>query len=278
MSSRLLSSLRLPATTLSLLTRAGYTTVQDLQSISAETLAQDLRIALPEAETILSSSHRSNPTQPLAPPTLTQSAASLANTAEKILTGFPPLNDILSGGLARGQILEISGPPGTPKEAIAINIAASFIGGGHEVIFLDSQNMTSPAILDNALRTSQNLPANYSRLLYHLSVQGLSELMIFIYNLPKLLESYPKAALLVLNSISFPFQASPSLSIPARTALLEKIKQVLTVVAATRNLTIVTTSQLSTKILNADGSSGNFDTGAKGVMVPQLGLESSVIF
>lgn len=155
---------------------------------------------------------------------------------------------------------------------------------------------------------SNNLPPSYSRLVYHLNVQTVVELMALIYNLPLLLNSHPKvslqswkvvvlpsdqiaqAALLVLNSISFPFQGAQNMSIQAKTSLLEKIKQALAKVVITRNLTVkkypssdaridltsstmkvVTTSQLSTKILNADGSPGSFDTGAKGVMVPQLG-------
>jgi hypothetical protein len=33
---------------------------------------------------------------------------------------------------------------------------------------------------------------------------------------------------------------------------------------------------MSTKLLNADGSPGNFETGAKAVMVPQLGKPGGV--
>lgn len=33
---------------------------------------------------------------------------------------------------------------------------------------------------------------------------------------------------------------------------------------------------MSTKLLNADGSPGNFETGAKAVMAPQLGKPSGV--
>ncbi|GLB42340.1 putative strand invasion [Lyophyllum shimeji] len=271
MSSRPLSSLSLSTPTLALLTRAGYATVQDLQTVSAQALAQDARISLTEAEIILSSCQRPNFSQSLAQPSLTQSAASMANDGGRLSTKCPGIDELLSGGLARGQVLEISGPPGSPKEAVAMDIATSFVEAGHEVIFVDSQNMTSPATLDKVLNTSTRLPPNYSRLVYHSSIQTLLDLMVFIHNLPKLLDSYPKVTLLVLNSISFPFQCSHNLNIPARTALLGKIKQALTVVSATRNVTVVTTSQLSTKILNADGSSGSFDTGAKGVMVPQLG-------
>lgn len=39
-------------------------------------------------------------------------------------------------------------------------------------------------------------------------------------------------------------------------------------------LQIVVTSQLATKMVNADGSPGTFDSGARGVVLPQLGMFS----
>ncbi|RDB29829.1 DNA repair protein RAD51 3 [Hypsizygus marmoreus] len=266
MSSRPLSSLVLPRASLSKLTRAGYTTVQELRITSAESLAESLQIPVLDAEAILSLAQRPL-TQTQTMP-LTQSAASMASNTQKLSTRSSAVDSILSGGLSQGHILEVSGTPGSPKETVAINVAISFVEAGHEVMFIDCQNMTSPAKLDRALQTSQNLPPNYTRLVYHLSMQSLPELMVWLHNLPSLLDSYNDVALLVLNSMSFPFQGVHS--IPAKTALLEKIKQTFTRLTA-RNLTIVITSQLSTKILNADGSSGSFDTGAKGIMVPQLG-------
>ena len=38
-----------------------------------------------------------------------------------------------------------------------------------------------------------------------------------------------------------------------------------------QNTSFLVTMQLSTKLKNQDGSAGNFDTGAKAVMVPALG-------
>lgn len=35
---------------------------------------------------------------------------------------------------------------------------------------------------------------------------------------------------------------------------------------------VVVSSQLATKMVNADGSTGNFETGARGVMMPSLGM------
>ena len=39
---------------------------------------------------------------------------------------------------------------------------------------------------------------------------------------------------------------------------------------------IVTTSQLSIKMINADGSSGSYDSGAHGILSPYLGIYPSI--
>ncbi|KAF9467890.1 hypothetical protein BDZ94DRAFT_1247996 [Collybia nuda] len=270
MSSRPLSSLNIPRSTLSALTRAGYETVQDLQSIeSAEYLAQDLKISISEAESVFAPSQK--PPTPFATLPLTQSAASMAKIAEKFTTRSSTIDKLLSGGIQRGHILEISGPPGTPKEVVAANIVTSFVEAGEGVIFVDTQNMTSPASLNDSLQTSKNLPSHYLDLVHHLNIRTLPDLVLFMHNLPSLLATHPKVSLLILSSISFLLQGGQNLTITSKHAILEKFKQVLVQASASRNLTIVSTSQLATKILNADGSPGTFDTGARGVMVPQLG-------
>jgi len=127
-----------------------------------------------------------------------------------------------------------------------------------------------PETLVRALGCSPSLPSNYKSLIHYININTLPDLMILIYNLPSYLDAHPNTRLVVLNSISFPFQM-PSLKPYNKTALLDKIKQTLTKACAVRSLTVVTTSQLATKVLNSDGSAGNFDTGSTAVMVPQLG-------
>lgn len=46
------------------------------------------------------------------------------------------MDKLLSGGLPRGHILEISGPPGTPKEPLAVNIVKAFIEANEQVVFV----------------------------------------------------------------------------------------------------------------------------------------------
>lgn len=91
----------------------------------------ELNIGLSDAEKILSVTQRRR-----APP-LTQSGAALMTAqSKKYSTYCEPLNELLGGGLSPGNILEISGPPGTAKETLAINIVRSFVEAEHDILFL----------------------------------------------------------------------------------------------------------------------------------------------
>ncbi|KZT01214.1 uncharacterized protein LAESUDRAFT_664388 [Laetiporus sulphureus 93-53] len=272
MSKRPLSSLSLPFPTLSALTRGGYETVEDISTLTPETLSKDLNIPLSSSQAIFSASQGPNSrTVPM-----TQSAASLAGNSSRLLSTLcGPLDRLLGGGLKQGYILELSGPPGCHKEALAINIVTSYVNANvhssQNVLFVDMQNMTTPATLDRALPASSPAPSDYGKRVEYLRLHSLTELMVFIRNLPSYVQSHTKTSLLVLNSLSFPFQSAVTLNKSNRTALLDRLKQVLARVCASARLTVVITSQLATKLLKADGSAGNFDTGTKAILVPHLG-------
>ncbi len=56
--------------------------------------------------------------------------------AQRIPTKYDPLDNLLGGGVRRGHVLEISGPPGSPKEALLLKVVLAFVGLGKEVVFL----------------------------------------------------------------------------------------------------------------------------------------------
>ncbi|XP_006463214.1 hypothetical protein AGABI2DRAFT_186863 [Agaricus bisporus var. bisporus H97] len=220
MSSRPIISLRVQKDIKDALARNGYDTVQDVLSAIPTSLAQELNLTVPEVDDLIQqiqNPHTQNSHVPL-----TQSAAVIMKSARTFSTHWEPLDELLEGGLVQGHILELSGPPGSPKENIAIDIVSSFLDAGEEVLFVDL-----------------------------------------------ILDSKSKAALLVLNSFSFPFSTVPSPHLKSR--MLEQIKQILIKVTAVRNLTVLVTCQMATKMLKDDGSAGSFDEGGKGMMVPQLG-------
>jgi RAD51-like protein 2 len=55
---------------------------------------------------------------------------------KKYTSGSTAMDEILEGGLKRGTILEISGPPGVATQKFAINFAKEFIKDGQGVIFV----------------------------------------------------------------------------------------------------------------------------------------------
>ena len=76
------------------------------------------------------------PQGPTADPPMTLPASNMVQSEVRVSTKCPPLDSLLDGGLSRGQILELSGPPGCPKERIAVNILKSFVEMEHEAIFI----------------------------------------------------------------------------------------------------------------------------------------------
>ncbi|EPQ52080.1 hypothetical protein GLOTRDRAFT_18820, partial [Gloeophyllum trabeum ATCC 11539] len=145
---------------------------------------------------------------------LTRSAASILAQSNRIMFGKSPVDEILGGGLRQGYIVELSGPPGSPKERLAIDITKTVVKDGGNVLF---------------------------------------------------------PSLLVLNSLSFPFQSASDLSSSTRQHILERIKPVLARNSNLPVLQVVITTQLATKLIKQDGTSGNFDNGARGIMMPSLG-------
>ncbi|KAH9833196.1 P-loop containing nucleoside triphosphate hydrolase protein [Rhodofomes roseus] len=265
MAKRQLATLSLPVFVLSALDRAGYQTVEDLSGATPDSLSKDLNISLPSSQAVFQATQ-----MPRSVP-LTQSAALLVGGSKAYSTKLAELDALLEGGLKRGFILELSGPPGSIKETVAMNVVSSFVEASHHVLFVDMQNMTSPATLVRSLRTSSSAPQDCQGRVHHLRIHTLPDLMIFLRNLPSYLQDHPETALLVLNSLSYPFQSLAGLSNSTRVALLDRVKQTLTRASASTKLTVVITSQLATKLLKPDGSAADFETGSRAIMAPALG-------
>ena len=66
---------------------------------------------------------------------MTQSAAVMVQNSHKTSTKCTSLDKALEGGISCGHLLEISGPPGSPKEQLLMNIVAAFVEV-NEVIFI----------------------------------------------------------------------------------------------------------------------------------------------
>jgi len=144
-SRRSLLSLGLSKDTLASLMSNGYETVQDIGSVTALSLSSgasdtegfadcgaerltEIGITMSEAEALLASINA-----PALGASMTQSAAaSILQHSHELSTRCEPLDQLLEGGLARDQVLEISGPPGSPREHIIKGIVASCAEEGQD--------------------------------------------------------------------------------------------------------------------------------------------------
>lgn len=73
---------------------------------------------------------------------MTQLASDLLAHSERIKTQCTGFNTVLDGGLRRGRIVEISGPPGSPKEKLLIQIASIFARAEERVLFVGNLSST----------------------------------------------------------------------------------------------------------------------------------------
>jgi hypothetical protein len=64
-------------------------------------------------------------------------AATILDASRLIFHIAGPVNTLLDGeGLRRGLVLELSGPPGSPKEKVALEAAENALDSGTEIVFL----------------------------------------------------------------------------------------------------------------------------------------------
>lgn len=144
------------------------------------------------------------------------------NPSTRLLSGNLPLDNVLDGGLRRGHILEISGPPGTAKEMMTVGFVKNTVERGDEALFmgrlrcnsasvrhskihfqtLDMSNMTSPAILADVLggtllaQLKRNFQINFSstessHLVHYQTMHTVAELLVSLHNLPTFHDDHP---------------------------------------------------------------------------------------
>jgi RAD51-like protein 2 len=67
---------------------------------------------------------------------LGRSAVDLISIDKRFLSSCVPLDRLLGEGLSSGHILELSGPPGTPKEILATRFASNAVSSNDQVLFV----------------------------------------------------------------------------------------------------------------------------------------------
>ncbi|WP_435155027.1 DNA repair and recombination protein RadB [Haladaptatus sp. DFWS20] len=62
--------------------------------------------------------------------------------AEKLTTGCPPVDDLLGGGLERGTVTQVYGPPAAGKTNVALGAAIETARDGGTVVYIDSEGLS----------------------------------------------------------------------------------------------------------------------------------------
>jgi RAD51-like protein 2 len=139
--------------------------------------------------------------------------------------------------------------------------------------------MIPPGLLRDTIRDLDSpqpdaqISEDHVDLISYAKVHTAVDLFILLHNLPnRIPPTQTQNKLLVLNSLSFLFQPflSGSVAQSSRNAFLDRLKTALVKLSATYKFSVVTTSQLSVRLLNADGTNGNFQTAVTSTMTPQL--------
>jgi RAD51-like protein 2 len=67
---------------------------------------------------------------------LGRSAAELISINKRFLSSCAPLDKLLGDGLPAGHVLELSGPPGTAKESLAIKFVSGAVSSNDQILFV----------------------------------------------------------------------------------------------------------------------------------------------
>ena len=261
MSTLSLAHLPLRPSTLSLFHQRGFYTVVEVEQAKSSgglsNLAAELGVSLPEASQLyreIAAERPSTPTQ--------------APVPRSIVTFCRKIDQLLGGGIATGQLTELSGPPGVGKTQWALQLAVNarlpreFGGVAGEVAIIDSEgsidaercHALAVALVQHvklgAQRRQQTIPDDWS---VETVLKGIHVYRVYdqaaqtaaLYSL----SSQTNLRLVLIDSIAFHYRASDDYS--ARTQHLIDMARFLTDLSAQKQLAVVAINQMTTK---PDGS------------------------
>ncbi|KAJ0172193.1 hypothetical protein K1T71_012166 [Dendrolimus kikuchii] len=173
-------------------------------------------------------------------------------------------------GIQLGSITEVLGLPGSGKTQLCLQLCASIqipkvLGGlNAEALFIDTNtNFTVSRfieILNASLTKCQMLldtPIDIGKdssleKLHYVKTIGLEKFCAFLYRLPKFMEEHPNVKLIIIDSITFPFKEG--ISAKQRTGLLFRQMADLQRLTIDKQIAVVLTNEMSTRIGLSTGS------------------------
>mmetsp|Transcript_9355 Transcript_9355/g.16402 ORF Transcript_9355/g.16402 Transcript_9355/m.16402 type:complete len:420 (-) Transcript_9355:333-1592(-) len=275
-----------------LMRTAGFRTLRDVLAVAPVRLAKELRMDAKEVLTLVNEIKQvagEGSTSRYSPKTqVGHTALSLLEARKSIghvVTYCEELDRLLEGGVPTGEITEFCGVPGCGKTqlcmqlAVDVTIPREFGGQGGECLYIDTEGSfavervqaVAQAVLQhlhNVASAMQNghkisqLQKNALRVfgqvedvlakIHYCRVHNHSELEAVIMRLQALLSEAPRVKLVIIDSIAFHFRHVDDAG--QRTRLLNSIAQALNSIAAEKNVAIVTSNQMTTKIQKPSGN------------------------
>ncbi|KAF8492519.1 hypothetical protein JB92DRAFT_3002850 [Gautieria morchelliformis] len=181
-----------------------------------------------------------------------------------------PIDRIIGPYMRPGYGLQISGPPGTYLEQLLIGLVKSVTSDGKEVMVVDMQNKLKASTICRSLDDDERA----DRVYYHMH-HRIDEVIKLLSTFPDFLSTHPNVSLLILSSLSFPFQVESDFS--ARNTHLNHVRALIIKLCKHHGLVVVITSAMSMHFINPDGSRGTFDNDSTAVMTPQIDLSCKCI-
>ncbi|KAK9375471.1 P-loop containing nucleoside triphosphate hydrolase protein [Lipomyces chichibuensis] len=132
----------------------------------------------------------------------------------KFGTHIPSLDMIMRGGVARGKVTEVSGPPGSGKTSIALQVASLAILSKAKVLWIDTASRIPASRLLRRLRDSISKD-DLNDSVSHLQLTCFASLLALFVRPPAYLSSY---ALIVIDDLS-------TLTAPAFAAVTAHVPQ-----------------------------------------------------
>jgi RecA/RadA recombinase len=201
----------------------------------------------------------------------------------RIATFSRSLDEILGGGVPCGELVEISGAPGTGKTqmcmqlAVAVQLPAAFGGLDGEALYIDCEGSLVPGRLrelaaaacaqvnqiahgqcsasldDEGMAAVRRAVAGYTvesilNGTHYLRVMGLVEFVALLLHLPSMLEAeaYSRVRLVVIDSMAFHFRFGDAVTdFAQRSRMLFSLGQHLQRLAAERRIAIVATNHVT---------------------------------
>jgi len=197
------------------------------------------------------------------------SAASILSQAVVYRTGSEAIDSLLDGGLAKGQLLEVCGPPACLKADIVHAIIKSAItNGDHIVVYglrgeISLSRYKEPQCNENI--TDSQLASN---VVHYVALSSVTDLIVALNRLAGWLAQHPKIGLVVLDGVSSIVDFS---SVGKPIFLWRRLCQILSQACALHHAAAIYTTSLSTKLVTDNGDVASFNTVSKAFLAPQSG-------